>query len=499
MTTTADWWERAAIIQPEVRAFINGAYRELSPGQRIVRNSPVDGRSLPVIHGGGEQDVDAAVTAARKSFADGRWHRLPPVERKQILLDFAELLQQHAQQLALLDTLSMGKAINNCLATDIPLALRCYAWFAEAIDKLYDESLPMQPDSLGFVTREPLGVVAAISPWNYPVENVAWKLAPALAAGNSVVLKPAEQASYSALLLGGLAQQAGIPDGVLNILPGPGEITGKALALHNDVDGVFFTGSTEVGKLMQQYAGRSNMKRVALETGGKSAFVLLQGYGDLPLAARTLAQHMFSNQGQTCSAPSRLIIDNRLYEQFMPLLLEATQQWQPGDPLNPQTNVGALVSHDDLSRIEANLQAAQEQGARLLTGGERVEPVRGGAYLQPTIFDRVDNAMHIAQEEIFGPVLSVILAENAEDALAKANDSRYGLAAAVWTDDISLAHQFARRLRVGSVYINNYGGGDITAPFGGYKQSGNGSKDKSLYALDDYMHSKTTWLQLQSW
>ncbi len=498
MTSTTDWSLVADELCANGKIFVNGRYINAHNGAIFVKQSPVDGRNLTGISYSSEVDVNNAVCVARSAFEDGRWSKRLPTERKEILLKLAELIDEHKEKLAILDTLSMGKPIRDCLNNDIPLAVTCIKWYAESIDKIYDECVPSRPDVLGTITREPLGVVGAITPWNYPMENVAWKIAPALAAGNSLVLKPAEQASLSAIYLGQLAVEAGIPDGIFNVIPGIGEVTGKALAVHKDVDAIFFTGSTEVGKLIMQYAGQSNMKRVALECGGKSAFVVLKDCVHLDDAARVLAQNIFSNQGQTCTAPSRLIVEEDVHDEFIDNLMQYVPVYQPGNPLDEKTNVGAMVSRSHLHKVLEYVEIGQNEGAKLLTGGQEAYPVEGGAYFEPTIFDQVKNDMRIAQEEIFGPVLSIISVKSVAEAIKKANESSYGLAAAVWCENLSMAHQVARKIRAGLVHINSYGDDDITAAFGGYKQSGNGTKDKSLHALDEYVEFKTTWIRLNS-
>ncbi len=492
-----DWAHRATQLQPETRAFVGGEYVIPVEGGVLETRSPIDGRRLPGFSLCSEADVDFAVHAARSAVNDGRWTSLSVGRRKQVLLRFAGLIQANAEELSLLDAVSMGKPVTGCLNVDVPLAVECYRWFAEAADKLYDEALPFQGSGFGTVMREPLGVVGCIAPWNYPAENLAWKLAPALAAGNTVVLKPSEQATLGALMLGRLANEAGIPPGVLNIVPGLGPVAGQALALHGDVDGIYFTGSTAVGKKLLGYAGRSNMKRVSLETGGKSAFVVLATCGRLQEAAQVLARNIFINQGQTCSAPSRLIVDAAVHDELMDHLIALVPRYAPGDPLRPETRVGAMVSHHALERVEALIRSGVDEGATLVTGGQRVMPVEGGAYMSPTVFDDVRSDMRIAQEEVFGPVLSVITVSGVDEAVTVANDSIYGLSAAVWTDDYDSAIRVSRRLHAGSVYVNGWGGGGINAPFGGFKQSGFGHKEKSLHAFDAYTQMKTTWFHMR--
>ena len=463
----------------------------------VARRSPVDGKELPEIRSCPQRDVDKAVQAARRAFESKIWRDKTADEKKEILFKFADLIRKHSHELAIRDVLSMGKPIRDCLNNDIPLAVKFIQWYAEAIDKLYGECVPPQPGSIATITREPIGVVAGITPWNFPMENVAWKIGPALAAGNSLILKPAEQSTFSALYLGRLAQEAGIPEGVLNILPGRGDVTGKCLALHPDVDGVFFTGSNAIGKEILGYAGQSNMKRVALECGGKSAFIILRECGHIDDAVRALAKNMFFNQGQICSAPSRLIVETTIKDEVLRRLLELIPAYQPRNPLDESTTSGALADHSQLDNVLRYVSIGIKEGANLLVGGKRLEPVQGGAYMSPAIFSDVKNDMRIARKEIFGPVLSVISVKDAQEAVETANASPFGLAAAVWCDDINQAHLVARDLRAGTVHINCYGEDNVTAPFGGFKQSGNGHKEKSMDAIDAYSEKKTTWLKLR--
>jgi 4-guanidinobutyraldehyde dehydrogenase/NAD-dependent aldehyde dehydrogenase len=381
------------------------------------------------------------------------------------------------------------------MAIDVPATANAIRWNAEAIDKLYDEVAPTPHDQLGLITREPCGVVAAIVPWNFPMIMASWKFAPALAAGNSFILKPSEKSPLTAIRLAQLALEAGIPPGVFNVLPGYGHTVGKALALHMDVDVLAFTGSTGVAKQLLVYSGQSNMKRVWLEAGGKSPNVVFADAPDLRAAAVAAAAGIAFNQGEVCVAGSRLLVQRSIREPFIALLLEALQAWKPGHPLDPATKVGAVVDQRQLDNVLRYIEIGKEQGAQLLVGGQRALQDTGGQYVEPTIFDGVTNAMTIAREEIFGPVLSLISFDTEEEALAIANDSIFGLAAAVWTANLSRAHRFARGLRAGSVWVNQYDGGDMTAPFGGFKQSGNG-RDKSLHAFDKYTELKATWIKL---
>ncbi|MFN6995539.1 MAG: aldehyde dehydrogenase, partial [Aquincola tertiaricarbonis] len=479
------------------RCLVEGERRAAMDGATFDKHSPVDGRLLGPVARGQAADVDAAVRSARAAFDDGRWARQPPAARKKVLQRFAEAILAAGEELALLETLDMGKPVGHALAVDVPATARAIGWYAEAIDKVYDEIAPTGPNALALITREPMGVVGSIVPWNYPMIMAAWKLGPALATGNSVVLKPSEKSPYTALRLAELALQAGLPAGVFNVVPGYGHEAGEALALHMDVDAIGFTGSTRVGRKMLEYAGRSNLKRVFNELGGKSAFVVFPDFADLPRAAKTLAGSIFFNQGESCNAPSRVLVHETIAEEFVRIVAAEAPAWQPGDPLAAGTAMGALVDQGQLDTVLGYIQAGQDEGARLAAGGQRVRADSGGFYVQPTVFDGVANTMKIAREEIFGPVVSVIRFRDEAEAIALANQSSYGLQASVWSDNLNRAHRVARALRAGTVHVNQYDEDDITVPFGGYKQSGNG-RDKSLHALDKYTELKTTWLRIDS-
>ena len=493
--TLSDWESKAAQLKIEGRAFVNGAYVSAVADTVFECISPVDGRFLANVASCDAADADHAVKVARATFDAGVWSRSSPVSRKQAMLRFADLLDQNAEELALLETLDMGKPISDALNVDVPCASDAIRWSGEAIDKIYDEVAATPHDQLGLVTREPIGVVAAIVPWNFPLMMACWKLGPALASGNSVILKPSEKSPLTALRIAQLAIDAGIPAGVLNVLPGYGHTVGKALAVHMDVDTIVFTGSTRIAKQLLIYSGESNMKRVWLEAGGKSPNIVFADAADLHAAAESAAAAIAFNQGEVCTAGSRLLVERSIKDTFLAMVIEALKGWTPGNPLDPETNVGALVDTQQMNNVLAYIEAGHKDGAQLVIGGERVLQETGGTYVQPTIFDGVSNAMRIAQEEIFGPVLSVITFDSVEEAISIANDSQYGLAAAVWTADISKAHLTAKALRAGSVWINQYDGGDMTAPFGGFKQSGNG-RDKSLHAFDKYTELKATWIKL---
>ncbi|MGB4811285.1 MAG: aldehyde dehydrogenase [Methylophilaceae bacterium] len=490
-----DWHARAKTLKIDGRAVIGGVRMPAAGGQTFECFSPIDNRKLADVASCQEVDVNLAVACARTAFNDKRWAGLSPRERKQIMIRFADLLIANKDELALLETLDMGKPISASLSVDVNSAANSLRWFGEAIDKVYDEIAPTADNTIAMITREPIGVVAAIVPWNYPILMACWKIAPALATGNSVVLKPSEKSPLTALRLGDLALEAGVPAGVLNVVPGFGEQAGTPLAMHMDVDCIAFTGSTGVGKKIQIMAGQSNLKRAWCELGGKSPNIVFADCKDLDLAAAASAGSIFYNQGESCNAPSRLLVERSIKDAFVKKLLAELKNYQPADPLDPATSMGALVDDSQMQNVLKYIASGKAQGATLLAGGEQVRTETGGFYVGPTVFSEVRNDMAIASEEIFGPVLSIITFDTEEEAIRIANDTPYGLAAAVWTQDISRAHLVAKRLRAGTVHVNCYDEDDITVPFGGFKQSGNG-RDKSLHALEKYTELKTTWIKL---
>jgi gamma-glutamyl-gamma-aminobutyraldehyde dehydrogenase len=495
MSTPIDWHARAATQTFDGRALIGGRRVAALDGETFACVSPIDGRVLTQVARGRAADVDAAVASARAAFEDRRWSGMAPGARKKVLVRFADAILAAREELALLETLDMGKPIQYSLAVDVAAAARCIAWYGEAIDKVYDEVAPTGSNALALITREPMGVIGAVVPWNYPMIMAAWKLGPALATGNSVVLKPSEKSPLTALRLAELALAAGLPEGVFNVVPGVGGEAGEALALHMDVDAIGFTGSTRVGRKMLEYAGRSNLKRVYNELGGKSAFVVFDDFADVARAAKTAAGSLFFNAGESCNAPSRVFVHERIADEFTAVLQAEAPKYAPGDPLGGRHEIGALVDATQMKTVLGYIEAGRGEGARVLSGGRQVLGETGGFYVEPTLFDGVTNSMRIAREEIFGPVLSVIRFADEADAIRQANDSPYGLQASVWSDNINRAHRVARALRAGTVHVNQYDEDDITVPFGGFKQSGNG-RDKSLHAFDKYTELKTTWIRI---
>ncbi len=490
-----DWHQQASTQKFDGRAFINGKRVGAIAGETFDCLSPVDGRKLADAARCREADINAAVTSARTAFEDRRWAGKSPAERKKIMIRFADLMLANGDELALIETLDMGKPIKYSKAVDVNSAAGCIRWFGEAIDKVYDEIAPTADDTLALITREPVGVVGCIVPWNYPMLMASWKIAPALVTGNSVVLKPSEKSPLTALRLAELAMEAGIPAGVFNVVPGFGAEAGSALALHMDVDCIAFTGSTRTGKQIMQYAGQSNLKRAWMELGGKSPNIVCADTADIDAAVAASIGSIFFNQGESCNAPSRLLVEASIKDKFIERALKLLPQYAPADPLDPSTVMGALVDDIQMQNVMRYIEAGKSDGAKLIAGGEQVRRETGGYYVSPTVFDGVRNDMTIAREEIFGPVLSVISFNDIDEAVSMANQTSYGLAAAIWTRDINKAHRVARALRAGTIHVNSYDEDDITVPFGGYKQSGNG-RDKSLHALEKYTELKTTWIKL---
>jgi gamma-glutamyl-gamma-aminobutyraldehyde dehydrogenase len=495
--TTAHYEAAAAKLAPESRAFIGGQFVPAQSGKTFTTTNPANGKLLARVAQCDGADVDLAVKAARHAFQSGTWSRMPPKERKKVLLHLALLMERDAEELALLEVLDNGKPISDARSVDIPDSIETLRWHAEAIDKLYDQVSPTASDIVSMIIREPIGVVGAVLPWNFPIFVAMWKLAPALAGGNSIVLKPAEQTSLTAIKLAALAAEAGIPEGVFNVVPGYGETAGQAIGRHMDIDCVSFTGSGEVGRQFLRYAADSNIKRVVLELGGKSPAIVMNDASNLRHVAEQIAIGILFCQGENCSAGSRLIVQNGIKDRLLEELIPVFKTWLVGNPLNPKTKVGAMIEEAHLDKVLGYIQAGHIEGAHLLLGGQRTLLESGGYFVEPTIFDKVRNDMTIAREEIFGPILSVIEVANAQEAIQVANDTSYGLASSLYTDNLNTAHTIARSIHAGTVSVNCFSEGDMGVPFGGYKQSGFGGRDKGTAAHDQYLQTKSIWIQLK--
>jgi gamma-glutamyl-gamma-aminobutyraldehyde dehydrogenase len=487
-----------ASLQIETRLFIDGDYVDAIDGGRFATINPANGEILAEMSAGTAADIDRAVAVAQRAFRSGVWSRMAPRGRMEVLFRFADLIDAHTENLAVLETLDMGKPISDVIAEDLPAVTETIRFMAEAVDKIEGAVTNTEDDVMHFVLREPLGVVGAISPWNYPLLMAVWKIAPALAAGNTVVLKPAEQSPMSCLHLAELFVEAGGPAGVFNVVNGIGEVAGQALALHNDVAKISFTGSTEVGKLILQYAGQSNMKRVGLECGGKSPQLFMADLPNLDEAVAAAYNGIFSNMGEVCSAGSRLLVDSAIHDEFIERFISAGEHaYTPGDPLDPATTMGPLVTHEDQQRVLRLIDTGKGEGATLRFGGDVPAGFETGAYVNPTLFTDVENDMTIARQEIFGPVASIIPFSGIDEAVEIANSSIYGLAAGVWTKDIDTALRLIKEVEAGMIWVNCYEDGDMTQPFGGYKQSGQ-AKDNCMESLRSYTQSKSAWIRLAS-
>lgn len=491
--TKTDWETAAKKLRFDGRPFIDGQRIAATSGKTITKVNPANRQLLSELHCCNEQDVDTAVRAARRAYTQSAWATAGAGYRREKLLKLAELMEAHTDELALYDSLDMGKPVREAKNIDAPGSAALFRFYAETIEKLEDAIPVTPPGSTALVTREPLGVVGVIVAWNYPLEIATWKLAPALAAGNTVVLKPPAEASHSALFLAELAVAAGIPAGVLNVVTGKGSETGTALALHTDVDMLAFTGSTEVAKLLQQYAGQSNMKRLALEAGGKSSNIIFADCDDLTLAAEKAAFGCFYNQGEICSANTRIFVERSVYEDFLEKLKVAARAYQPGDPLDPECGIGCLVSEEHADTVWDTIERARRDGTIQL-GGNRPLINGSSAFIEPTIVTDVPADHELHTREIFGPVVVVTPFDTEEEAIAKANETPYGLAASLWTGSLSRAHRVANKLVAGTVSVNTVDALGFTTPFGGFKQSGFG-RDLSIHALENYTDYKTTWMQ----
>lgn len=492
LLTAAEYAAIATSLTLPSNAFINGAFRPALSGNTLPTVNPATGETLTEIAACAAEDVDLAVAKAREAFEDGRWRLRKPGERKEVLLAFAKLLERHNHELAVLESLDSGKPVRECQLVDVQDTIHTLRWHAELIDKIYDNTAPVGNDALTLVVREPIGVVGCVLPWNFPLLMLAWKIGPALAAGCSVIVKPAEQTSLTTLRVAELALEAGIPAGIFSVLTGTGKEVGEPIGLHPDIDMVSFTGSTVTGRRFLRYAADSNLKRIVLECGGKNPAVVLADAEDLDLVAEQVVNGAFWNMGENCSATSRLIVHSSVKDDLLKRMGAYLREWKMGNPLDPQNRVGALVSPEHFAKVQSYLETAGTENLEVVYGGD----TEGGAFVQPTVLDGVTRDSRLFQEEIFGPVLSVSTFNTLSEAVALANDTVYGLAASVYSGSLRNAIKLAREIRAGVVTVNCFGEGDATTPFGGYKESGFGGRDKSIFAHDQYTELKTIWIDV---
>ncbi|SUA57112.1 Aldehyde dehydrogenase PuuC [Oligella ureolytica] len=492
LLSASEYAEIARDLTMPTQAFIDGAFRQSISGNTFQTTNPATGQVLADITACDAQDVDLAVAKAKAAFEDGRWRGLAPSERKVILLRFADLLEQHAHELAVMESLDSGKPIRECQNTDIPETINTIRWHAELIDKIYDNTAPTGSDALALVVREAIGVVGLVLPWNFPLLMLAWKIGPSLAAGCSVVVKPAKETTLTALRVAELAHEAGVPPGVFNVLPGGGKEVGEPLGRHNDVTMVSFTGSTETGRRFLQYSAESNLKRVVLECGGKNPAVVLNDVDDLDVVAQHIVNGAFWNMGENCSASSRLIVHADIKDELLARIGKHLSEWRMGDPLDPDHQLGSLVSKAHFDKVCSYIKQASDEQLTVVYGGD----TREGNFVEPTVVDGVGSDSRLFTEEIFGPILSVTTFTDIDEAIALANDSVYGLAAAVYTSNLNHATRLSRAIRAGVVTVNCFGEGDVSTPFGGYKESGFGGRDKSMWAHDQYTEIKTIWIDV---
>lgn len=487
-----------ATITTPTQALIDGKFVDAASGETLETYNPATGEVIAHVAAAGVEDVDRAVAAARRAFVEGTWSGLAPADRKAVMLRFADLVEENLKQLAYLDSVNAGKPIVDCETLDLPDVVATLRWYGESLDKVFGKVSPTGSDSLALITRQPRGVVAAVLPWNFPAATLSWKLGPALAAGNSVIIKPPEQAPLSTLRIAELALEAGVPAGVLSVLPGRGEVTGKALGLHPDVDVVAFTGSTAVGREFLRYAADSNLKAVGLECGGKSPQIVFADAveRDVDHVAEELVSAAFWNTGQNCTAGSRILVEASAHDRLVAAVVDKLAQWKVGSPADRDTKLGPVIEPGALERILRYIDGARTAGATVAYGGNRIFEETGGWFVEPTVLDHVTPDMAVAREEIFGPVVSVLTFENEQQAVELANGTEYGLAASVYTHDLARAHRVSGRVDAGTVTVNCYGEGDITTPFGGFKTSGFGGHDKGLEAFEQYTELKTTWFSL---
>jgi 4-(gamma-glutamylamino)butanal dehydrogenase len=496
MTTHQEWKQRAQSLSLDGRAFIDGKRCPAASNETFGTVNPSTGKVLAEIARCDAKDIDRAVVAARNAFESGVWSKAAPSQRKATLLRLAQLIDDNADELALLEALEAGKPISECLGLDIPESAACIRWHAEVTDKRYDALSPSGASVVSMITREPIGVVGAVLPWNFPALMLAWKIGPALSVGNSVIVKPAEQTSLSTLRIAELAVEAGLPAGVFSVVTGFGESAGQALGVHDDIDLVAFTGSTETGKRFLRYSADTNLKRVVLECGGKNPQVVLPDVANLDAVAEQAVAAAFWNMGENCSAGSRILVHSSQKAELLQKMQAVLEGWKTGDPLDPDVKLGSLIEEKHYQKVLGHIEQAKSEGARVACGGRATLTETGGWFVEPTIFDNVTPEMSIARDEVFGPVVCFIEYADIDEAVRIANDTCYGLAASLWTDNVNHAHKIAARIRAGTVTVNCFGEGDLSTPFGGFRQSGFGGRDKSVYAHDQYCELKTTWLKL---
>ena len=478
-----------------VHPFVNGKFSKPLSGNTMETINPATGDVLATVAACGAEDVDAAVIVAQQAFDSGKWSRLHPNERKEIIIKLASLIEENQHELAVLESLESGKPISECQMTDLPETVSTLKWHAEAADKIYDQISPANESGIGLIVREPMGVVGAVLPWNFPLMMLAWKIGPALATGNSVIVKPAEQTSLTTLRVAELALEAGVPAGVLNVLPGLGPDVGEPMGRHHGIGAISFTGSTEVGRLFVEFSAKSNLKKIILECGGKNPAVVLSDAKNLDNIAKHVAFSALWNMGQNCTANARLIVHKDLKKPLVEKVLKEFDHWKTGDPLDPSNQLSAIISPEQYAKILNYIDIAAKEGADLIYGGKAIQS-GNGLFIEPTIFDNVTPDMTIATDEIFGPVLGIMSVDSDAAAIALANDTSYGLQTSLFTSNVTNAHRFARALQAGTVSVNCYGEGDITTPFGGYKLSGFGGRDNGFSAHDQYTETKTIWIDL---
>ncbi len=492
LLTAPEYAALAQRITLPTQAFIDGAFVPSVSGRSFATRNPATGQVLTEITACDSRDVDIAVAKAKAAYADGRWHRLAPGARKTILLRFADLLEEHAHELAVMESLDSGKPIRECQNIDIPESIHTIRWHAELIDKIYDNTAPVGSDTVALVVREAIGVVGLVLPWNFPLLMLAWKIGPSLAAGCSIVVKPAKETTLTALRVAELAYQAGVPAGVFNVLPGGGKDVGEPLGMHMDVSMVSFTGSTDTGRLFLKYAADSNLKRVVLECGGKNPAVVMKDVEDIDQVAQHIVNGAFWNMGENCSASSRLIVHADIKDELLERVGIHMREWKMGNPLDPQNRLGAMVSEAHFNKVRSYIEQAAREELNVAFGGDTAE----GAFIEPTVVDDVGRDSMLFKEEIFGPVLTVTRFNSVDEAIELANDTVYGLAASVYTSSLKHAFRLSRDIRAGVVTVNCFGEGDITTPFGGYGESGFGGRDKSIWAHDQYTELKTIWIDV---